>query len=146
MSPAFAAEEPSAEWTLEQARKCWKPMTHAVEHVGVPGYEFQTGVMWDGALAFGPLACRGMNVMLQETAPLGNHYLHVSFGYGEPMRLVDRQATNNPSIRRSLEGGRLPIPCVETRDGDLAWSETVFAHLLGRPADEWLDAKKTTRS
>jgi hypothetical protein len=51
---APAADDPSAEWTLEQARKCWKPMTRAVQHVGVPGYEFQTGVMWDGALVFGP--------------------------------------------------------------------------------------------
>ena len=141
LSPTFAAEDPSAEWTLEQARKCWKPMTRAVQHVGVPGYEFQTGVMWDGALVFGPLGFRELKVMQQEIAPLGNHYLHVSFGYGEPMRLVDRQGTNSPSIRRSIEGGRLPIPSIETRDGDLAWTETVFAHLLDRPADQWLDAK-----
>jgi hypothetical protein len=139
--PALAADDPSAEWTLEQARKCWKPMSRAVQHVGVPGYEFQTGVMWDGALVFGPLDFRGLKVMQQEIAPLGNHYLHVSFGYGEPMRLVDRQGTNNPAIRRSIAEGRLPIPSIETRDGDLDWTETVFAHLLGRPAQQWLDAK-----
>jgi hypothetical protein len=142
LSPIFATEDPSAEWTLEQARKCWKPMTHAVQHVGVPGYEFQTGVMWDGALLFGPLGFRELKVMKQETAPLGNHYLHVSFGYGEPMRMVDRQGTGSPAIRKSLEGGRHPIPTIETRDGDLAWTETVFAHLLDRSADQWLDAKK----
>ena len=85
----------------------------------MPGYQFQTGVMWDGALVFGPLGFRWLKVMQQEIAPLGNHYLHVSFGYGEPMRLVDRKGTNSPSIRRGLEGGRLPIPHVETRDGDL---------------------------
>ena len=28
-------------------------MTRAVQHVGVPGYQFQAGVMWDGALLFG---------------------------------------------------------------------------------------------
>jgi hypothetical protein len=139
---AIAAEEPTAEWTLEQTRKCWKPMSRAVQHVGVPGYEFQSGVMWDGALVFGPLSFRELKVMQQEIAPLGNHYLHVSFGYGEPMRLVDRQGTNSPAVRRSIEGGRLPIPTVETRDGDLAWTETVFAHLFDRPADQWLDAKQ----
>jgi hypothetical protein len=135
-----AADDPLAEWTVGQARKCWKPMTRAVQHVGVPGYQFQTGVMWDGALVFGPLQFRELKVMQQEIAPLGNHYLHVSFGFGDPMRLVDRQGTNNPLIRRGLEGGRLPIPHIETRDGDLSWTETVFAHLLGRAADQWLDA------
>jgi hypothetical protein len=137
---SFAGDDPAAEWTLEQARKCWKPMTRAVQHVGVPGYQFQTGVMWDGAVVFGPLAARELKVMRQELAPLGNTNLHLSFGYGEPMRLVDRGGTNNPLIRRSLEGGRHPIPHIETRDGDLTWQETVFAQLLGRPADQWMDA------
>jgi hypothetical protein len=135
-----AADSLSTEWTLAQARKCWKPMTRAVQHVGVPGYEFQTGVMWDGALVFGPLSFRELKVMQQEIAPLGNNYLHVSFGYGETMRLMDRHGTNDPGIRRSLEGGRLPIPSIETRDGDLAWTETVFAHLLNRSAEAWLDS------
>ena len=72
------------EWTFEQARKCWRPMTKAVQHVGVPGYEFQAGVMWDGALVFGPLSFRELKVMQQEMAPLGNHLLHVSFGFGAP--------------------------------------------------------------
>ena len=93
-------------------------------------------------LVFGPLSFRDLKVMQQEIAPLGNHYLHVSIGYGEPMRLVDRQGTNNPAVRRGIEDGRLPIPTVETRDGDLAWSESVFAYLLGRPADQWLEAKE----
>ena len=62
-------------------------MTRAVQHVGVPGYQFPTGVMWDGALVFGPLMFRDLQVIRQEIAPLGNHLLHVSFGYGEPMRL-----------------------------------------------------------
>jgi hypothetical protein len=134
-----AAGDPADEWTIEQALRCWKPMTRAVQHVGVPGYQFQAGVMWDGALVFGPLEFRGLKVMGKEIEPLGRHYLHVSFGYGEPMRLADRKGTGSPLIRRSLEGGRLPIPHVLTRDGDLEWRETVFAHLLGRSAGEWLE-------
>jgi len=139
--PEAAGGVPS-EWTLEQARECWKPMTRSVQHVGVPGYQFQAGVMWDGALVFGPLAFRELKVMQQETAPLDNHLLHVSFGYGQPMRLIDRKGTANPLIRRRLEHGRLPVPHIETRDGDLAWNETVFAHLLGRPPDQWLHPRK----
>ena len=125
------------EWTFEQARKCWKPMTKAVQHVGVPGYEFQAGVMWDGALVFGPLSFRELKVMQQEMAPLGNHLLHVSFGFGAPMRLVNRAGVEHPDVRRGLACGRLPIPYVETRDGDLVWQETVFAHLADTPIDRW---------
>ncbi|MBI2301033.1 MAG: hypothetical protein HYU66_19145 [Armatimonadetes bacterium] len=127
-----------AEWTLEQARKCWKPMVRAVQHVGVPGYQFQAGVMWDGALLFGPLGFRELKVMQQETAPLGDNRLHLSIAYGAPMRLADRHGTGNPAIRRWLAEGRLPIPHVETTDGDLVWDETVFAHLLGRQCDDGL--------
>jgi hypothetical protein len=139
---ARADDNAAEEWTLEQARRCWKPMSRAVQHVGVPGYQFQTGVLWDGALVFGPTFFRDLKVMQQELAPLGNHLLHVSFGYGQPMRLVDRKGTNSPLVRRWLEGGRLPIPHVETRDGDLTWEETVFAQLLGRPAQDWMDPKR----
>jgi hypothetical protein len=138
---ARAADVVPSEWTLEEARKCWKPMTRAVQHLGVPGYEFQAGVMWDGALVFGPLSFRELKVMQQEMAPLGDHLLHVTFGYGERMTLIDRQGTDDPRIRRGIEGGRLPVAHVETRDGDLAWSETVFAHLPGRSAEQWLDPK-----
>jgi hypothetical protein len=141
LAGACAGEDGPSACTLEQARRCWKPMTRAVQHVGVPGYQFQTGVMWDGALVFGPLMFRDLPVIQQEIAPLGNHLLHVSFGYGEPMRLVDRKGTNDPRIRRHLEGGRFPIPHVETHDGDLDWEETVFAHLWGRPAEQWQEPK-----
>ena len=139
---AVAADkiEPS-EWTIEQARRCWKPMTRAVQHVGVPGYQFQTGVTWDGALVFGPLEFYDFKVIRDEMAPLGKHLMHVSFGFGETMRLVDRQGTLHPQIRRSIEQGRLPIPHVETRDGDLSWNETVFAHLLDRPMEPWPEPK-----
>lgn len=70
------------EWTSERAEKLWSPMVRPVQHVGVPGYQFQTGVMWDGSLIFGPLP----NVpradlhpeVKRELAPLGNNRLHVS--------------------------------------------------------------------
>ncbi|HBO45222.1 MAG TPA: hypothetical protein DD670_15100 [Planctomycetaceae bacterium] len=129
------------EWTIEQARRCWTPMTRAVQHVGVPGYQFQTGVTWDGSLVFGPLEFYDFKVIRDEMAPLGKHLLHVSFGFGETMRLVDRTGTLDPSIRRWLEQGRLPIPHVETRDGDLLWHETVFAKLLDRPMEPWPEPK-----
>jgi hypothetical protein len=132
--------EPS-EWTIEQARHCWKPMTRAVQHVGVPGYQFQTGVTWDGSLVFGPLEFYDFKVIRDEMAPLGKHVLHVSFGFGEPMRLVDRKGTLDPRVRRWLEQGRLPIPHVETRDGELVWDETVFAHLWNRPMEPWPEPK-----
>jgi len=86
---------------------------------------------------FGPLEFYDFKVIRDEMAPLGGHLLHVSFGYGDTMRLVDRKGTLHPSIRRWLEQGRLPIPQVETRDGDLVWHETVFAHLLDRPMTPW---------
>ncbi len=124
------------EWTLEQARKCWKPMTKAVQHVGVPGYQFQTGVLWDGSMIWGPLSFLNLKVMQQELAPLGNHHMHISVGYGQPMRFVDRKGTANPQILRWLEEGRLPIPHIETHDGDLVWQERVFAHLLDRNPEE----------
>lgn len=123
---------PELEWTAEQALSCWKPMVRPVQHVGVPGYSFQTGVMWDGALVFGPLDFRGLRVMQRETAPLGDNQLHLSIGFGDHMRLVDRKGTASAAVRRELEGGRLPMPLIETRDGDLIWDERVFAHRLDR--------------
>ncbi len=45
----------------------------------------------------------------------------------------------SPAIQRSLEGGRLPIPHIQTHDGDLLWTETVFAHLLDRRLEEGMN-------
>lgn len=129
---ATMAEVPM-EWTFEEARKQWQPMVRAVQHVGVPGYQFQAGVLWDGAVVCGPLGFRELQVMQQEIAPLGHNLLHLSVGFGDPLRFVDRRGAGNPTIRRCLEGGRLPIAHVVTREGDLTWHETVFAHLLDRP-------------
>lgn len=125
-----------AEWTFEDARKHWKPMTRAVQHVGVPGYQFQAGVLWDGSLVLGPLGFRNLGVMQHETACLGNNLLHLSVGYGSTMRFVDRHGTGNPAIRRWLQEGRLPLPHVETHDRDLVYHETAFAHLLGRKFED----------
>jgi hypothetical protein len=130
------AGQGATEWTSEEARKCWQPMVRPVEHVGVPGYQFQAAVLWDGALVFGPLGFRELKVMQAETAPLGDNLLHLSVGFGEPMRFADRKGTGSPEVLRSLEEGRLPIPHVSTADGDLRWEEVVFAHLLGRSMAE----------
>ncbi|MBI2193421.1 MAG: hypothetical protein HYU36_15710 [Planctomycetes bacterium] len=121
------------EWTLEEARKHWKPMTRAVQHVGVPGYTFQAAVLWDGSIVIGPIEFRELEVMKRETAPLGPNRLHLSVAYGPRMSFPDRYGTGQGSIRRRLEQGRLPIPHLEIRDSGVVWHETVWAHLLGRP-------------
>src|SRR5689334_14043360 len=112
------AQESPGVWTLERARALWSPMVRRpVEHVGVPGYGFQCGVLWDGGLVFGPLDFRGLEVMKQELAPLGDEALHVSVAFGDPPRFVDRQGSASPQIRRWLDEGCLPIPTVETKEG-----------------------------
>ena len=117
-----SAERSNGEWTFDRAKQVWSPMVRPVQHVGIPGHQFQTAVMWDGSLAL----------------PLSSSKLHVSVGYGERMHFVDRQGTGNPAVRRSLEDGRLPIAHVDTKDGDCLWHETVFAHLLGRRPEQGL--------
>ncbi len=74
--------------------------------------------------------------MADEAALSGNNLFHLAFAYGDRMRSIDRTATRNPAIRRSLEGGRLSIPHVETQDGAVICKETVFAGLLGRKMQE----------
>jgi hypothetical protein len=135
------AEAPASEWTLEQARKCWQGMVRPVQHVGVPGYQFQAAVFWDGALVFGPLAFRELKVMQDELAPLGETRLHVSALYGSPPRFIDRRGSGDPAIQRSLEDGRCPMPRVVTRDGELLWEERVFAHLLDRRLEDGMDPR-----
>jgi hypothetical protein len=121
---------------MESARQQWPPMTKSVQNIGVPGCQWQVGVFWDGALLFGQTLLRGEAYnhprMADELAlaGVGNNLLHVSVGFGDPMRLIDREGTNAPTIRKGLQEGCLPMPYVETRDGDLMWNETVFAHLL----------------
>jgi len=34
---AWAMQAVTGEWTLEDARKLWKPMVRPVQHVGLPG-------------------------------------------------------------------------------------------------------------
>lgn len=137
------APNPSAaeEWTFERAKNEWMPMFRPVAHVGVPGYQFQAAVLWDGALVFGPLGMEDHGAMQKELATLGPHRLHLSVGYGSPLRFPDRAATGVPTVRRSLADGRLPMPQVLVQDGDLAWEEAVFAHLLGRQPSEGLQPR-----
>lgn len=120
------------EWTLARARKEWSPMVRPVMHVGVPGFPFQTGVMWDGALVFGPIFYTDLKVMQQDMKLHNASPMHVSFGYGDTMKLVDRKGTGNPQIRRQLDNGSKPIPSVSTREGSIDWDQHVFAHLFGK--------------
>ena len=147
LAPALVAAanaQQAPPWTLERARALWSPMVRPVEHVGVPGYGFQCGVLWDGGLVFGPLDFRGLEVMKKELAPLGDAALHVSVAFGDPPRFVDRQGSGSPQIRRWLDESCLPIPTVETKEGGFTWSELVFADLIDslrqtdspRPANE----------
>lgn len=136
----------TGEWDFERAAGEWTPQTKAMQHVGVPGYQWQTAVMWDGSLAFGPFGFRKqeefpsakIESFFEEFGRLGNNRLHLSFAYGDRMRLYDFTGHGGRGVKRGLEEGRLPIPHVETRDGDLAWEEVVYAHLLGRPMEEGL--------
>lgn len=134
--PEFPRARQSSEWTFEQAKKLWKPMTRAVQHVGVPGYQWQASVLWDGALFFGPRLWRNHPAVHEEVIPLGDNLMDVSVGCGETMTFLDRRGLGNPNIRQSLDEGRLLIPHVETREGEVAWDETVFAHLLDRRIEE----------
>jgi hypothetical protein len=90
-------------------------------YVGVPGGQWQVGVFWDGALLFGQTLLRGelhQHSRLADElalAAVGNNLLHASVGFGEPMRLVDREGTNSPMIRKGLQERRLPIPYIETK-------------------------------
>ncbi len=136
--------EQNTEWTLEEAKRVWKPMTRAVQHVGVPGHEWQAGVFWDGALLFGPLGWSRDNlaVMQQEFAPLGYNLLEVAVGYGDPVRFIERPYMHDSHIQRSLEDGRLPIPHIRTKDDDLHWDESVWAHLLDRRIEEGMRPRR----
>ncbi len=114
-------------------------MTRAVQHVGVPSYQWQTSVLWDGSLFFGPQLWRDQEAVKQEVEALGNSLMDVSVGYGNPLHFIDRPGLGSPQIRQSLEEGRLIIPHIETHDGDLIWDETLFAHLLGRKLEEGMN-------
>lgn len=134
----------NGEWDFERARPLWAPQTKAVQHVGVPGYQWQTAVLWDGSVAFGPFGFRKqeefpggrMEKFFEESAKLGNNLLHLSFAYGDEVKFLDFPGRGGREIKKGLEDGRLPIPHIETRDGDLAWQEVVYAHLLGRAMED----------
>jgi hypothetical protein len=125
------------EWTFEEAKKLWKPMTRAIQHVGVPGYDWQAGVLWDGSLIFGPLDRHP--AIDKEAKPMGPNLLNVTVGHGDPVQFLERPGVGDPRVRRGLDEGRLPLPHIEIRDGDLLWRETVFAHLLDRDMEDGMN-------
>jgi hypothetical protein len=110
-------------------------MTRAVQHVGVPGYQWQASVLWDGSLFFGPQLWRRNAAVSEEAISLGDNLMDVSVGYGAQTCFPDRAGLGSPAIRQTLDDGRFLIPRVETEEGGLVWSETVFAHLLGRKTE-----------
>jgi hypothetical protein len=93
-----------SEWTFEQAKNLWKPMTRAVQHVGVPGYQWQASVLWDGSLFFGPQLWREHSAVSQEVEALGENLLDVSVGFGAQMGFLDRRGLGNPQIRQIDRG------------------------------------------
>ena len=132
-----------AEWTLEDAQKYWNPMTRLVQHVGVPGYEWQAGVLWDGGVLIGPVKDARENAgVAKEVKLLGNNLLHVSVGFGNPARFMDRRAAGNAAAHRKLEAGNLPIPHIQTEDGALIWNQVVYAHLLDRALEEGMEPRE----
>ena len=144
---APAGREPQAthdrEWTQEEAGKLWQPMTRAVQHVGVPGHEWQAGVLWDGSIVFGPLGeVRANPAMAKEDAALGLNLLNLTVGYGQPVQFRERAGCgDDPEVTRGLEDGRLPLPYIQTKDGSLVWVERVFGHLLGRKIEDGMDPR-----
>jgi len=117
-------------------------MTRAVQHVGVPGYQWQVSVLWDGSLFFGPQLWREHPTVSQEVAALSENLLDVSVGFGERMSFLDRRGLGTAQIRQSLEQGRLPIPQIQTTEGGFVWKERVFAHLLGRAMSEGMTPRR----
>lgn len=136
VSQGLLHPEDSDEWTLDAALRQWHPMARAIQHVGVPGYQWQGGVFWDGSLFFGPLSSRELPALKKETKPLGPNLLNMSVGYGDRPEFLERPGIGDSRVRRYLEAGRLPLPHIETKDGALVWTETVFAHLLDRALEE----------
>lgn len=112
-------------------------MTRAVEHIGVPGYEWQTGVLWNGALFFGPeVDSRSTAGMREEAARLGDNALHISIGYGEEIDFPDRLGSGGVDVRHRLDHGYIPVPKVLLQHDGLDWEETVFGRLLGRGMED----------
>lgn len=132
---------------MEVALRQWAPMSRPVQHVGVPGCQWQAGVYWNGSLIFGQILHRVTYVhprLAEELAlaDVGDNLLHVTAAYGSSPRVYDRTGTGSSSVRRGLENGRLPIPWIETRDADgVTWHQTVFAYLLGRNLEDGQDPR-----
>jgi hypothetical protein len=79
----------------------------------------------------------------REVAALGDNALHVSVGYGNPMEFSNRAGLTTSYVQKELLDGRLPMPHVRSKDGDLFWEEDVYAHLLGRDFDEGMSSAES---
>jgi len=137
------------EWDFTRATNEWAPITKAVQHVGVPGYQWQTAVLWNGSVAFGPFGFRKIEEFpgakiekfFEAFEQLGNNRMHLSFAFGNSAKFFDFPGRGGKGIERGLEEGRLPIPHVEISDGGLVWEEVVYAHLLGRALADGMDPR-----
>ncbi|MHC4403119.1 MAG: hypothetical protein ACYTG0_25945 [Planctomycetota bacterium] len=79
--------------------------------------------------------------MEEVRATIGNNGAHISVGYGDPMRFLDRRGTESPFIKRGLVDGRLPIAQLRMLESGLEWNQTVFAHLLDRKPKEGMSPR-----
>jgi hypothetical protein len=137
------------EWDFTRAAKVWTPQTKAVQHVGVPGYQWQTAVLWNGSVGFGPFGFRkteefpGARIekLVEAFGQLGNNRMHLSFAYGSGAKFFDFAGRGGKGIKRGLEEGRLPIPHVVVSDGGLVWEEVAYAHLLGRAMEDGMSPR-----
>jgi hypothetical protein len=65
----------------------------------------------------------------------------VAIGFGDPVRFLERPGIEGLNVQRGLAAGRLPLPQIQTKDGDLDWVETVFARLLDRSLEEGMSPR-----
>jgi len=136
---AHFAHAADKEWTMERAKAEWETIKRPVMHLGMPGYQWQAGVLWDGSLLFGRQGySRNKPAVIEEAASLGNNEMHLSIGYGNPMQFYERRWIGTSTRRqRSLVENRLPLAQIQTtEDSGLEWNQTVFAHLLDRKPSE----------
>jgi len=88
---------------------------------------------WDGSIVFGPHMYPRANADCNaEAQPLwGDNYMHCAWRTANPaVRGSHRQ--KSIAIKRRAHGRQAFHAGRGDQDGDLAWQETVFSHLLGR--------------
>lgn len=124
------------EYTFDRAIENWQLPRRGVIHIGIPGYQWQAGVFWDGSLLFGPTnSLRNVSAVSKECIELGDNQAHVSFAYGSPMRFIDRRGNANPVIKRSFFDNLFPIPEISFIQDGIRYEQTVFANFLDNPPE-----------